>query len=192
MATEEERRAAAERLRAEIGWGMSWPGTQRLGVILGVEGMYETGWEGRFLGRLADLINPGCDASATHTDASATPDMSQICRDVVALDETEREIGAICRWCVRRLQDAGEAEERMLCAILSAVEDYLHPERAVARTARPVDREALMSMAGEMERMPQCDTCPKADQCCVTHDTCLDELLDHYARRIREACGEAS
>lgn len=61
MATEDERRAAADRLRAEIGWGMSWPGTQRLGVILGVEGMYELGWEGRFLSRLADLIDPDCE-----------------------------------------------------------------------------------------------------------------------------------
>ena len=57
MATDDDRRSVAERLRGEVGCGSSWPGMERLGVILGVEG--GSGFPGRFLSRLADLIDPG-------------------------------------------------------------------------------------------------------------------------------------
>ena len=59
MATNDERRRVAERLRDEVGGGSSWPGIERLGLILGVEREPRTGWEGRILTRLADLIDPG-------------------------------------------------------------------------------------------------------------------------------------
>ena len=72
MVSDDERREAAERLRDEVGCGSSWPGTERLGLILGIKREPRTGWEGRILTRLADLINPG--------------DMSQGRRDIVACD----------------------------------------------------------------------------------------------------------
>ena len=56
MISDEERREVARRLRGEVGCGSSWPGMERLGVILGVEG--GSGFPGRFLSRLADLIDP--------------------------------------------------------------------------------------------------------------------------------------
>ena len=59
MVTDDERRLVAERLRGEVGGGSSWPGIERLGLILGVEREPRTGWEGRILTRLADLIDPG-------------------------------------------------------------------------------------------------------------------------------------
>ena len=58
MATDDERRRVAERLRDEVGCGSSWPGLERLGLILGVKREPRTGWEGRILTRLADLIEP--------------------------------------------------------------------------------------------------------------------------------------
>lgn len=72
MVSDDERREAAERLRDEVGCGSSWPGMERLGLILGIKREPRTGWEGRILTRLADLIDPG--------------DMSQGRRDTVACD----------------------------------------------------------------------------------------------------------
>lgn len=72
MVTDEDRREVAEGLRDEVGCGSSWPGMERLGLILGIKREPRTGWEGRILTRLADLIYPG--------------DMSQGRRDIVACD----------------------------------------------------------------------------------------------------------
>ncbi len=72
MITDDERREVAARLMDEVGCGSSWPGMERLGLILGIEREPRTGWEGRFLTRLADLIYSG--------------DMSQGRRDNVACD----------------------------------------------------------------------------------------------------------
>ena len=53
-----------------------------------------------------------------------------------------------------------------------------------------IDRDALLALADEMERMPQCELCPAEIVDCSAHpDGCPDALLDHYARRIREALG---
>ena len=49
---------------------------------------------------------------------------------------------------------------------------------SVARTVRPVDREALLALADELE---------EGD---VTYLVSTQYVLDEYARRIREACGE--
>ena len=35
------------------------------------------------------------------------------------------------------------------------IEEYRHPERVTARTARPVDREALLALADEMGEVAQ-------------------------------------
>ena len=37
MVSDDERREAAERLRDEVGCGSSWPGMERLGLILGIK-----------------------------------------------------------------------------------------------------------------------------------------------------------
>lgn len=58
MPTDRERREVARRLRDEVGSGSSWPGIERLGLILGIKREPRTGWEGRILTRLADLIEP--------------------------------------------------------------------------------------------------------------------------------------
>lgn len=53
-----------------------------------------------------------------------------------------------------------------------------------------VDRDALLALADEMKRMPQCELCPAEIVDCSAHpDGCSDALLDYYARRIREALG---
>ena len=124
-------------------------------VLMDVLGV---GGEGVF-SRLADLIEPG--------------DMSQSCRDTVA-----RGIDSIYDWCFERLEGADGAEDELYCSIMSAIEDYRHPERVTARTARPVDRDALLELADEMETADPED---------------LDVAIDYVtecASRIREACGE--
>lgn len=51
-----------------------------------------------------------------------------------------------------------------------------------------VDRDALLKLADEMERMPQCELCPAEIIDCSAHpDGCPDALLHYYARRIRDA-----
>ena len=55
------------------------------------------------------------------------------------------------------------------------------------------DRDALLALADEMKRMPQCELCPaEIVDCSEYPDGCPDSLLDYYARRIREALGVES
>ena len=122
MATDDERREVAERLRDEVGCGSSWPGVERLGLILGVEREPRTGWEGRILTRLADLIDPDCDEG----------------------------------------------------------------RYSVARTARLVDREALLELAEDVTYSATVATVLDASKGAEM----LAEMLLDIARRIREACGE--
>ena len=73
MVSDDERRRVAERLRGEVGCGSSWPGMERLGVILGVEG--GPGFPRRFLSRLADLIEPVRDMLyVTYSRSTCGPD----------------------------------------------------------------------------------------------------------------------
>lgn len=58
VVTDDERRAAAEWLRGEIGSGYYWPGLSRMSEALGVPDPKGPGYTGRLLGRLADLIEP--------------------------------------------------------------------------------------------------------------------------------------
>lgn len=110
MATDDQRREAAERLR-KARWytivGKRGDGlTLEWNVALMSELADAVGLKNsagiEVFNRLADLIDPDttsyttkraadttkyvCDATATHTDASATCDMSQSCRDAVACD----------------------------------------------------------------------------------------------------------
>lgn len=55
----------------------------------------------------------------------------------------------------------------------------------------PIDRDALLKLADEMERMPQCELCPAEIVDCSAHpDGCPDALLCYYAQRIREALNQ--
>lgn len=108
--------------------------------------------------RLADLIGPG-------------------------EDPTEQGIDSIYDWCFSGLEGADEDEDELYCAIMRAIEDYRHPERVTARTARAVDREALLELENELT------------ESYVTRGADGDEMVmsrgavSLVARRIREACG---
>ena len=71
--TDDEKREISERLRDEIGSGMSWPGLERLEAILGCPRTHHTGWEGRFLSRLAELIDPDCEEGRYDVARTARP-----------------------------------------------------------------------------------------------------------------------
>ena len=84
MISDEERREVAEKLRASIpgdgvmrrgdkGWSLLY--RTIFGHYMGNQSAGRTYSE--VAGRLADLIEPNCDTAATHTDATATRDVSQ-------------------------------------------------------------------------------------------------------------------
>ena len=134
MITDSERREVARRLRGQakkLGPNMDAPEFAHYTADVIDVGECMTWYEMTL--RLADLIEPG--------------DMSQSCRDTVA-----RGIDSIYQWCFERLEGADGAEDELYCSIMSAIEDYRHPERVTARTARPVDRDALLALADEMDR----------------------------------------
>ena len=144
--------------------------------------------------RLADLIDPdtatdttkaptSSDTAPTRTDATATCDMSHSRRDAVACDPTERGIDSVYEWCRGLLEGADGAEDYLYCSIMSAIEEYRHPERVTARTARPVDREALLALADEMDQV----TCDNRGEMSVS----IGDVWC-WAGRIREACGEVA
>lgn len=188
MATDDDRRKMARILRDSHdfvidSYGRFWSN----GTLFG---MRFVAWEEKTirdgLSRIADFIEPAptiSDTTATHTDASATRDTSQSCRDNVACDPTERGIDSIHEWCRERLEGADGAEDYMLCTIMSAIEEFRHPERVTASTARPVDREALLALAYEM--------CDNAFRGKVSEGWTAQIVLRicGFADRIRVACG---
>lgn len=54
-----------------------------------------------------------------------------------------------------------------------------------------VDRDELLALADKMAMTPRCDLCPVTVSCTEHAGGCAEALMGHYARRIREACGEA-
>ena len=73
MPTDDERRKVARRLRKAIG-------LTEFAEVLGFNWTDDSDWVWNDVSNLvADLIEPSCDAAATHTDATATRDVSQ-CR----------------------------------------------------------------------------------------------------------------
>ena len=153
--TDDERRRVAERLRR-----LNAPSLIALMSILGVSVR-------DMCTRLADLIDPG--------------DTSQARRDTVACDPTERGIDSIYEWCRERLEGADGAEDELYCAIMSAIQDYRHPERLYARTVRAVDRDALLALEDEMRRN--------------TQGMLSDDKVDasdiwYYEHLLRKACGK--
>lgn len=155
MASDSERREVAENLR----YLADYPGApvryaeqfrdELSAVVLPDEFTHDYS---ELIQRLADLIEPSRDATATHTDAPATCDVSQSCRGDAY--PTERGIDSIYEWCHGRLEGADGAEDYLYCTIMSAIEEYRHPERVTARTARPVDREARWWTSFN-ERLPE-------------------------------------
>lgn len=97
MVSDDERREAAERLRDEVGCGSSWPGMERLGLILGIKREPRTGWEGRILTRLADLIDPPAklydspDSSNCGVDVVREPAIDR--EALLALADKARKLG---------------------------------------------------------------------------------------------------
>lgn len=78
--------------------------------------------------------------------------------------------------CVAEVKVDGEQLEKL---VHDAVVEYTG-----------IDRDALLALADEMKRMPQCELCPAEIVDCSAHpDGCSDALIDYYARRIREALG---
>ena len=107
------------------------------------------------------------DASVTHTDAFAT------------CDPTVRGIDSIYEWCFSGLEGADGDEDYLYCTIMSAIEEYRHPERVTARTARAVDRDALLALADDLDYAGAA----------VENVAYIDQTFHESARRIREALG---
>ena len=86
MISDTERREVARRLRELRG---GWSSGECYYTIIHELGLPDTSREdggAALYARLADLIEPGCDASATHTDDTATRDVSQCRRGDVDRD----------------------------------------------------------------------------------------------------------
>ena len=183
MPTDDERRRVARNVRENYirgGMGCRTASTYNIALAVGIvpEMLVE---DIEFWNRLADLIDPDCDASATHTDVTTTREVSQSRRSDV--DPTERGIDSIYDWCFSGLEGSDEDEDELYCAIMRAIEDYRHPERAAARTVRPVDRGALLMLEGCVRKMGE------------GYDKVgafgIGTTLSAISDRIREACGEA-
>lgn len=182
MATDDERRRVAAKLREYASWDdegclvdcQEWGES-----VLNLLDCGDT--EGENYAALAALIDPDCDASATHTDGSATCDMSQSRRSDV--NPTECGIDSIYNWCFSGLEGSDEDEDELYCDIMRAIEEYRHPERVTARTARPVDREALLALAEEMDHPIRQAAWNQ------TAGVRREHIMAEYSRRIREACG---
>ena len=194
MVTDDERRRVAERLRwlrdSDLPPWVGYTYEVVMGYMpkVGESSAYHESSYKEYVARLADLIDPGAakaptssDATATRTDATATCDVSQSCRDTVACDPTERGVDSIYDWCRERLEGADGAEDELCCAIMRAIEDYRHPELVTAHTVRPVDREALLDVLDEMDTTVRCAG-PDIER----------GYVESWAERIREALGVAS
>ena len=80
MPTDTERREVARRLRKAIG-------LTEFAEVLGFNWTDDSDWGWQDVSNLvADLIEPSCDAAATHTDVTATCDVSQCRRSDVDRD----------------------------------------------------------------------------------------------------------
>ena len=137
MATDDERREVAARLRSLAGGYVTIGEVEEaLGVCISPPAV-DLERDARNLSRLADLIEP----APTSSDRGQTS------------DPTERGIDSIYEWCRERIEGADGAEDFLYCSIMSAIEEYRNPERVTARTARPVDREALRSVASGLRSL---------------------------------------
>lgn len=137
-------------------------------------GMGFVAWEEKTirdgLSRLADFIEP----APTSSDKATT-----------GCDPTKRGIDSIYEWCRESLEGADGAEDYLYCTIMSAIEEYRHPERVTARAARPVDREALLALSdGIVDAVRNSGTSGIEGE--------FAEAMRRLARDIRELCGEVA
>ena len=175
MTTDDDRRRVAEALREYASFDCECEDEEELSVdcadwgerVLNLLGCGDT--EGECYAYLADLIEP----ALTSSDRGPTS------------DPTERGIDSIYDWCRERLEGADGAEDFLYCSIMSAIEEYRHPERVTARTARPVDRDALLALADSLDR--SLGWCEPDERGCVHVKV---GRLREVVLRIREACGE--
>ena len=167
-----ERREAARRLREFIKdnqWALAVGGNSStirhaISDIVFGDKKYHSGVD--LLDRLADLIEP---------------------TKPVDFDGFNHGIDSIYQWCFERLEGADGAEDELFCSIMSAIEDYWHPERATVYTVQTVDRKALLALADEMDRDGKIQRGRKK----AGERWFIDGLdVREYARRIREACGK--
>ena len=167
MATDDERRRVAEALRyyasSDIDGGLL-PSLKDAAEVAG--GTWRT-----LFTRLADLVEPAPKCS------EAAP----------KCDPTERGIDSIDEWCRWNLEGSDGTEDRLFCAIMGAIDEYRNPELAAARTVRAVDRGTLLELADELDGDALWVPLVKGTYAGGYVAACGDA-----ARRIREACGEAS
>ena len=165
MTSDEDRREVARRLREftkDNQWALAVGGNsatirQAISDIVFGDKKYHSGVD--LLDRLADLIEP---------------------TKPVDFDGFNRGVDSIYDWCFERLEGADGAEDHLYCSIMSAIEEYRHPERMTARTVRPVDRAALLALADDLDFAGAA----------VENVAYIDQTFHESARRIREACGE--
>ena len=178
MATDDERRRVAERLR-EFTKDNQWPltvggnsSTIRYAIsdIVFGDKKYHSGVD--LLDRLADLIEPD-----TNTDTTKG----------IEFDAFSHGIDSIYEWCRERLEGADGAEDYLYCSIMSAIEEYRHPERVTARTARPVDRRALLRLADKVFEDTEGDMSTRGK---LMPAFIAGQCLRDVASRIRVLCGE--
>lgn len=124
-----ERREVARRLRElHLGGGSKDLIERTLSDAIGA--WRESGMSWDFITeRLADLIEP----------------------KPVEFDAFELDVDSIYEWCLERLEGADGAEDELYCSIMSAIEEYRHPELAMAHTVRAVDSEALLALADNLD-----------------------------------------
>ena len=171
MVTDDERREVAKRLRMNVDKGVPL----LLNVAFAAFTVDPVSLERVVTSdeaalKLADLIDPNSHPNSGTQEVGTS--------QVPKFDPTERGIDSIYDWCFERLEGADGAEDYLYCSIMSAIEEFRHPERVMAHTARPVDREALLRLADGL-----CDGYPYG----LSHGG-----LEQLARRIREACGEVA
>lgn len=177
MATDDERRRVAERLRMSDDRDAAGFDCLLANAVLGYY-FCKTPCEechARLAAELAGLIDPNSHPNLGTEEVGTS--------QVPECDPTERGLGSIYEWCRERLDGADGAEDELYCAIMSAIEEYRHPESVTARTARAVDREALLALAEEMQGYA--DGAASGDGYPYVN---AGELWA-YADRIREACG---
>ena len=164
MVSDDERREVARRLR-ELASDAEEVSDFDLAKTLDLGAVSRYGYDPNDVERLADLIEP----APTSSDRGPTP------------DPTERGVDSIYDWCFERIEGADGAEDHLYCSIMSDIEEYRHPERVTARTARPVDREALLDVLDEMDTTVRCAG-PDIER----------GYVESWAERIRDACGEVA
>lgn len=95
------------------------------------------------------------------------------------------DLDTVQRVCFECMEGCDEPEWTLYATIHDAIARYRRGESGPS-----CDRDALLALADEMEAGPRRERCPVAPDCSECAGHCSERLSEHYARRIREACGE--